>query len=221
MRLLIIVMLFSSISRADYSIKHPQATVAAKQVELAFKDGKAMQRTNLALGLLLRRSVRKLRKSGHHQLAREIAVQWNSRWRWHLLSAGYDLGDHEPMSQWLAGVYDKLENALGPMVMKWFHLDDLKTINYALPVVFMPCRPEWDRREYQKHFAPLAGVLSYWTAWGLCTGATAGLGLLFCDPVGLGSEWLMLNHIAPSLSDTIYRSTCGPGTIIQLPWKPE
>jgi hypothetical protein len=49
-----------------------------------------------------------------------------------------DMGDHTPLSLWLAIVTDLLQLTLGPQVMEWTHLDDLRIMNYAIPVVFHP-----------------------------------------------------------------------------------
>lgn len=142
-----------------------------------------------------------------------------------------DLGDHAPLSQWLADWYEKLEAKLGPQLMRYLKLEHIKIINYAVPVVFAPNGrngDSWDKFEYKRHFAGtrtsffyplsehdgLAGVVSYWVVWGVCVGATFGAGVMFiCSPIGEVSNYAIGKYVAPPVSDFVYcRATDnGPG----------
>lgn len=123
----------------------------------------------------------------------------------------YDLGDHEPWSQWLVKFYNELESLLGHQVMVMLHLDDIWEINYAVPVVFHPKDPRWDIVEYQKHFVPLSGAITYWTTFIACSVITYGSGAIafVCSPIGSVCEKVMVTCIAPGLSDRIYKRANG------------
>ena len=120
-----------------------------------------------------------------------------------------DLGDHKPLSQWLADWYDALDALLGPTVMEMTHLVDIKILNFAIPVVFHPkgyLGDSWDMKEYRNHFVPFSGAVSYWITWSVCVGATWGAGAItfLCGPIAEVSKYIVVKRIAPTLSDKIY-----------------
>jgi hypothetical protein len=133
-----------------------------------------------------------------------------------------DIGDHMPLSQWLADWYDKIEVILGPTVMKLTHLVDIKILNYGIPVVFHPAGYKgetWDIVDYRYHFAGrmedngwmfvhhgVAGVVGYWTTWSVCVGATWGAGAIvfICSPIGNAAEYAVDRWAAPPISDWVY-----------------
>jgi len=137
-----------------------------------------------------------------------------------------DLGDHKPINQWLADFYDKLEARLGVTLCQILHLQDIKILNFGIPVVFKPkasnqwCLETTDKPcidEYRLHFAGdmkgdwtwyyhgVAGVASYWIVWGVCTFGTMGGGVLFlCGIVGTAAEIGIDKYVAPKASDWIY-----------------
>ena len=214
---LAILLLLCNLSFGSYQSRHPESNQAAENVKSAFKQGRIAEQTNLALSIMLLRAQRKLRRDGNHQLADEIAAGWR-KWDGYLMRMGRDIGDYKPLSVWLSDIYFKLLAALGEDAMRFFHLDDIQILNYALPVVFRPCDAQWDQTEYGLHFVPFAGVISYWTAWGVCTGASAGIGLLFCGPIGMGAEMIMVRFLAAPLGNGLYRVACGnENPIVPLP----
>ena len=125
-----------------------------------------------------------------------------------------DLGDHTPLSLWLAVFTDTLQLVLGDRIMELTHLDDLRIMNYAIPVVFRPqdtqswcieTQPGNCRDEYRLHFVPFAGTCAFWVAEIACTAATWGTGIfLICSPIGVATEWLTRRYIAPRLSNAVY-----------------
>lgn len=125
--------------------------------------------------------------------------------------SSWDLGDHEPWSQWLVKFYNELETLLGHDLCVRLHLDDIWEINYAVPVVFHPKDPRWDIIEYRKHFVPLAGSISYWVSYIACEAITYGAGMVFliCTPIGDICEGMMTDYIAPDLSDYVYNRANG------------
>ncbi len=124
------------------------------------------------------------------------------------------VGDHPPASEWLQEVYDYVESVLGERTMALFHLDDIKTVNYCIPVVFNPegeVRVEpvvsWGQAEYSLHFDPFAGVLGYWTTYIACLVATYGGGValpFICTPIGQLTRKVVEYKIAPPLGERIY-----------------
>lgn len=118
----------------------------------------------------------------------------------------WDLGDHEPWSQWLVKFYAELVRLLGQDLVNYLRLDDINEVNYAVPVVFHPKDPRWDMIEYRKHFVPLAGAIGYWVPYISCEAITYGSGwILICMPIGDICEKVVVNYIAPDLSDRIYK----------------
>jgi hypothetical protein len=118
----------------------------------------------------------------------------------------WDVGDHQPWSQWLVKFYNELVALLGQQTVTFLHLDDLWELNYTVPVVFHPKDIRWDITEYRKHFVVLAGLVTYWVVDMACEAITYGSGwFLICTPIGDISEKVMVLYIAPGLSDRIYK----------------
>jgi hypothetical protein len=181
-------------------------TVAKMRRDL--RNGKALEKTHISLNALVRFGAFQLRMHGHPEEADKLLDEWQSEFSPMFLNTK-GLGDHEPLSDWLAIWYVTLELLLGETFMKMTHLDDINIINFAIPVVFNPCDPEWDKPEYNLHFTPLAGVLTYWVAWGACVGATYGSGIIFiCSAIGSAGEHIMVTFFAPKISDRIYERRC-------------
>jgi hypothetical protein len=156
-----------------------------------------------------------LRIRGEDELADRLRAEWEGWAKDQVYLAAWEfngaLGDHKPLSIWLAEWYGRLEAALGAPAMAFLHLDDLNVINFAVPVVRDPRMESGDwqgpepRDEYQEHFVPLGGVISFWLAYSGCCAATWGTGFVFfCTPVGMVAEHVMIVYIAPGLSDRVY-----------------
>lgn len=136
-----------------------------------------------------------------------------------------DIGDHKPLSQFLNIVESTFELTLGIATCKMLHLTDIKTFNFAIPVVFHPCSFPMDlvsgtrMDEYKRHFAGgshsdskydgLISVVTYWVVEFSCSMATLGSGWFFiCSPLGSAGEWIMERFLAPKLSDFVYTKAC-------------
>lgn len=180
------------------------------RVETAKKVDKSVQN-------IVRLAVFTLRKKGFYDEAKRIDDEYNQSYTGytykHAIGLLQDIGDHPPMWEWLDTLEKRLRELLGDFIMQVTRLEDLKTINYALPIVL---HPDGDIRtnpptmitklDYKQHFVPFSGVIAYWTAWGLCTGATWGMGavVFICSPIGMVAERVVENKIAPDLSDKIW-----------------
>jgi len=177
----------------------------ARRFERDMEDGRLRERTNGALDAMIRLGAHKLRKAGHKKEAKKLLDEWDNQYRFHLLRR--DLGDHKPLSQWLKKKYEELEALLGPEVCHALRLDDIKIINFGIPVVFS-CVDDVDELEYSKHFVPLAGTVIYWTTFFSCVGFTWGTGFLYCSPLSWGAEFLTEKYIAPRLNEPIWKLSC-------------
>lgn len=177
--------------------------------------------TEQALDVLLRKAAFHMEKAGHKPEADEILRQWDETYQFELMeTVTRDIGDHPPLSDWLAVTYMAIELALGVETCKSLHLSDIKTINYAIPVVFKPCTFPMDgtniprKDEYRMHFAEgkvyygLIPVVTYWAVEIPCMIGASGFLSLVCSPVASIAEYVCAKKIAPPLSDKIYERTC-------------
>lgn len=197
----------------DLDLTNDQLTQNEARLEYELGDFDVLaKRGDETVAVLVRLSVFVLRLKGHRELANEIEHTHANRFM-HQLSRLGKLGDHEPYSQWLAETYQKIEAKLGKRICELLHLDDINIVNFAIPVVFQPRGDErngkplpWGIEEYAAHFVPFGGVVGYWSAWSICTGATWGAGAIvfICTPTGMLTERVTVNRIAPPISDRIY-----------------
>lgn len=180
----------------------------ARMFSVQVEAGQLKEKTNTALDAMIRYAVWKLNQKGHTKQAKKLLTEWEGRWHSVLLQR--DLGDHRPMSKWLAEKYAMLEFTLGKDLCHMLRLDDIKTVNYTLPVVFK-CVDSVDEREYSKHFIPLCGVAAYWGSLAACTGLTFGTGFFFCGPIAMSVEWMTENIFAPKINPGAWKRACRPG----------
>lgn len=175
------------------------------QFEKEVEQGRFAEKTNGALNAIVRYAVWKLRREGYKKEATALLQEWENDWNGYLLRR--DLGDHAPLSVWLAEKYLMLEMTLGEAVCHALRLDDIKIINFAIPVVFR-CIDQVDVEEFGKHFIPLSGTVVYWTSFFACVGGTWGTGFLFCSPISMGCEWITESWAAPKLNPRVWNMSC-------------
>lgn len=206
---LTLALLFSGLAKSEDTYEY------SKEISSFEHDLRNLDRTKLAaradraIGQIIKLAVWKLKRTGHHQEANRIRQEWEGQYKGFLV-LNQGIGDYKPLSEWLAGVYMIAELLLGVETCEFLHLDDIKIINFTIPVVFamhdVLGPVEIDRAEYGLHFNPFAGVVAYWGVWAGCTAATWGSGMfLICTPAGMGSEYLMLHQIAPMFAGSAYR----------------
>lgn len=210
--------------RADEYSMAPMQTSA--RLEKDILNGKLAENSEKALDAVINVAANELIKAGYVLEGKSFQSDWYSTYRrdFHNFVFGisnYDIGDHRPLNQWLADEYEKIEILLGVSVCKSMHLSDIKTINYAVPVVFKPCNFPMDsitidrKSEYRNHFSRgdvyfgLAPVVSYWVTYIAVTGATMGTGYVFI--AGLAGELAenIFVLITPKLSDAVFTKACG------------
>jgi hypothetical protein len=171
-------------------------------IESDLEKGRFAERTYEALNVLVARAVSELQDEGFGAEAQYWASSWTG------LIFSKDLGDHEPLVQWLSTFYNRLEELLGPRVMRLTGLEDIKIFNHGIPVAFHPNGwhgDDWDINEYRLHFVPLAGAITYWICNLACSATAPPLVGHACGPLSEIPRWAMKKYIAPKLSDRVYR----------------
>jgi hypothetical protein len=204
----------------DWNTGEPIYDTEEEEAVYAMQDTRQLRKkTNIAMEAIFRLAVFKLRVTGHKKEADKIWKEWKGTYSGMVMRVGRDLGDHAPLSTWIAATVSTIEFILGTQVCEWLHLDDLKIINFAIPVVFS-CIDNVDTLEYALHFIPFSGVVGYWTAFGTCVGLTYGIGFMYvCGPIGMGAEYLITTFAAPLMSEGAHNLFCG-GNYASLATKP-
>lgn len=197
-------------NRCDAMYTGGRAQREANQLGMDIRQGRMLERTNAALNAMIRLGAYRLRKAGHDADADILETEWDRDWNGYIYTVGRGLGDHRPMSQWLAMKYAMLEFILGEKLCRALRLDDIKVVNFALPVVFA-CVDNVSETEYGLHFIPLSGVIGYWTSFFVCVGGTWGTGFLWCGPIALGVEFLSVHAVAPALNRPVWGLFCKGG----------
>ncbi len=163
-----------------------------------------------ALDSMFREAARQLRSYAFAMDADQLEQEWTSYYSPLMLGLiAEDVGDHEPLNEWIADKYARLEYIFGVDLMEITHLRDIWVFNFTIPVVFKPHQAEqWcidtlsvhadDTcvREYGRHFIgtkylqpdPYAtevlhhgfsGVATYWIVFAACEAGTYGTGTAF------------------------------------------
>lgn len=192
-------------AQAAYPKKEVLKSVRHLRSDL-MRDG-VPQQTDAAIRSMIDLALFLLHQKGHETVALAIGNQFYGKWDGYFThSMMYDdIGDHRPYSEWLALTYDLLKVTLGEKILKFWHLDDINTVNYAITVVFDPKNPEWDRAEYARHFTPFSGVLAYWSVWIGCEVYTMTAGASFpCSPAGTLGRLIMVHLFEPYISNQVY-----------------
>ena len=181
------------------------------------------RRTDEAIKYMIQRGNEELRKRGDYDGAYFFEFKYQTEFSGYLTKmvvSDRNIGDHKPLSTFLADYYNRLEFIIGVDMCKALHLSDIKTLNFCLPVVFKPCSFDMGtvtiarKDEYRKHFAQddvyygLVPVVVYWVIDVPCMMFTAGIGALFCGPIAGVAEYGMANFLAPKLSDSLFDSVC-------------
>ena len=214
-------------AKATYQDDRSSNRTKAQRIadDIAKGEGRLAARTDEAIAQIIKLGARTLRRKGFTADAYHLEDEYNGYFRGFLermvKSQERKIGDHKPLSAYLAIAYEILELKLGLTLCSMLHLTDLKTLNYGIPVVFHACTFPMDavtvprKDEYRNHFAGdgryagLVPVISYWVVWGFCEAATWGAGWFFiCSPLGTVCEIVMEKYIAPGLSDRIFDRVC-------------
>jgi hypothetical protein len=162
---------------------------AHQQVVDQLRAGNLEEPAQKALNILVARGVSVLAESGNTELAAQFNDDWNTNYKnylpTHIISDGsdeegtvsiLDIGDHDPISPWLANFHDTLKTKTSGLIDGFQIVQDIDTMNYALNVVLHPRSKSWksgesfqaDEWEYRKHFIPMANIITYWVTLESC-----------------------------------------------------
>jgi hypothetical protein len=185
-------------------------------------------KSDQALDAVVARAMVHLRKKGDYHFADQMESEWAEKYHGFLTrmviaeEATHDIGDHAPLLQWLATLYDEVEGKLGVEICKLTHLSDIKTFNYTIPIVFHPATFPMDQvtgpraYEYLRHcnqgsvYYGLLPVLTYWVADVGCMVGTYGTGaIMLCGLIGDASEVVMSKFFAVGICEWIYTKSGG------------
>jgi hypothetical protein len=186
----------------------------------AFQTAELSISTQTGMNVMVARGISFLREVGENTLADQFESEWNNQFSDYLIIQhfnGFELGDHDPLSPWLANFYVTLWDKTGGMIRAVQLIQDINTLNYAMGVVLRP-NGKWrtasvdaDRIEYRKHFIPMADIITYWSTLELCkyyvkTKSLGSMGNL-CGDGATELEKLMGQHVAPDASDWVFAET--------------
>jgi hypothetical protein len=188
------------------------ARFAQERAEEDLREGRVERVARQALEVIVRSSLNVLREDGHSDYAARKEREWNKSFSMYANNGlgALDLGDHSPLSQWVADFYKGLEARVDQKWLKLFMLYDIKIFNYGIPVAVRPSgnprtRKPWGEEEYGKHFVPLSAASVYWISNGACSLAVPPPFSLGCGVAALLPRFGMEYLIAPGLSKEIYR----------------
>jgi hypothetical protein len=180
----------------------------ANSVIRSLKEGHFEQDTQTVLNELVHRGLQSLRDHGFSSDASLYELDWTQHYSDFLLrSASRNLGDHRPLSQWLTRFHEDLEAKIGKIACRFSRLHDIKILNFAIPVVFDPSgyAANLGAREYQKHFVPFAGTVTFWSSNISCRAALPLPASIGCGPASEVAQFFVENWVAPGVSDKIYQ----------------
>lgn len=192
---------------ADYETELKFKTVDMLEYDLTNRSDALRRRINQSIEEIIKFSSIELKKKGAKKLAKEIESEWLMKYDSMILDSR-DLGDHEPLSKWLADTYKKIEAVIGEDLSKASHIYDLYILNYSIPIVLF-CRDNVDESEYMRHFVPLIGVIAYWSAYISCAVLSWDNLLFFlCSPIAESAKLIAINYSSPKLNHKAWLLAC-------------
>lgn len=181
---------------------------AADQTHQALDEGSHAQKASDSLDGMIKTAENRLREAGYEDDADQMVAQY-AGFRGFMLRPRVmtDVGDHDPIA-WMHQLAQKLNDLLGPQIMKLSHLDDIDWLAYCIPVTHW-CLDAVDAKEYSLHFCMEMGIIAYWTADLTCTFASYGTAYaLICSPIGSMAEEIISRVVAPRFSDKFWAKAC-------------
>jgi hypothetical protein len=185
------------------------AEKALKQARADLEEGRVERVARLGLEHIVRAAINVLKVEGYTEYAARKESEWNASFSLMSNPLGMlDLGDHAPLSEWVADFYVGLEARIDARWLKLFNLYDIKTFNYGIPVAVHPAgNPQgvaWGSDEYKLHFVPVAAASAHWIFNGACSLTVPLPFSLGCGVAALLPRYGMQYWVAPRLSDRIY-----------------
>lgn len=214
---------------SDITLKAIQAALGAREISINEVSGSEIREASQqTLNTVVKQGLMALRSEGYAQTARNYESEWNRNFSEFFVSPSFfDLGDHRPLSAWLARFYTMLEGRLGSNVIHQGLLGDVYDMNYAIPIVFTPMG-QWrtnsmkrDSIEYRKHFIPFTNIVTYWSAYLACNRVMANYnvgksGSKICKTVAGKLRFAMGRYVAPKISDFTFAKINGMSTRLNI-----
>jgi Zn-dependent protease with chaperone function len=172
--------------------------------------------THQAMGDAIAMLAQELRDRSDEESASALESVWNQNEGVFFTAQLTDLGDHAPLIPKLEDYFKTLSTKYGTILMSLPLVQDIRTLNFALPVVFQP-KGSWqsadydNRIEYRKHFIPFANIVTYYGVLVACNivakkSAQPDLKKV-CKPAAEKLRFAMGRYIAPQVSDWIFKET--------------
>lgn len=149
-------------------------------------------------------------------MAQKIRKIWNQNQSVFFTASFHDIGDHAPMIPKIEDFLKQLADKYGTIILTLPVVQDIRTLNFAIPVVFHP-KGEWqsaevdNRIEYRKHFIPFANIVTYYGALIACNYFAAKSEQpemkKICRPAADKLKFAMGRYIAPPISDWIFNQS--------------
>jgi len=127
-----------------------------------------------------------------------------------------DIGDHAPLIPKIEDFFKTLSDKYGSVILNLPLVQDIRTLNFAIPVVFNP-KGSWqstdydNRIEYRKHFIPFANIVTYYGVLVACDYFAAKSSQpdlkKVCKPAAEKLKFAMGRYIAPPIADWIFKQT--------------
>ncbi len=127
-----------------------------------------------------------------------------------------DLGDHSPLIPKIEEFLKTMADKYGTVIYSLPVVDDIRTLNFAIPVVFHP-KGAWqtkdvdNRIEYRKHFIPFANIVTFYGSLLACNYYAQKSGQpemkKVCQPAAEKLKFAMGRYVAPQMSDWIFAQT--------------
>ncbi len=158
-------------------------------------------------------------------MAEELLSQWEvASAQFHQQNFGIlsnkDLGDHPAQFVWLEDFLQKMATKYGEIIFTLPFVQDIRTINFAIPVVFAP-KGAWrvnaglnnqeDKIEYRKHFIPFSNIVTYYASYYGCVYVVQKQGMdnlkKLCKQAAEKLKFVMGRYIAPKISDWVFNAS--------------
>lgn len=174
-----------------------------------------------SMGWAMNRAKDELIARGESGLAYEGYAKWHNIYHETMFGNYRQIGDHDPLFQFLSDWYEKVEAVLTREFCIRSHISIIKSFNNGIPVTFHPCTFDMGSVqgervvEYTRHFSggphadnePYQGVVPE-VAWAATEiSCMAAGGSMLCPVLATLAEKLM-DLIAPHIAEKVYAKAC-------------
>jgi hypothetical protein len=216
----------SASERAKIQLVAQQATDASVRARnqwiVALLKGDPLEATRLGFDGAVRDLAEELKLQNRAEEAENLMRQWGfdggvSQFETAFaLGVVLDLGDHAPLFAWLEAFIVKMEDKYGALITKLPMVQNVRMLNFALPVVFAPASSRWqlvgqdNRIEYRKHFIPFVNLVTYYAALYSCNAIVVKTAYpqlkKLCKTAAQKLQFAMGRYVAAPISDFIFKT---------------